>query len=342
MTAVLPDPGIRHWGAGIFSVDSGYVRPCFDAIHLIVEGERAAIVDTGTTHSVPRVLAALDALGIAREQVDWVLLTHVHLDHAGGAGALLQQLPSARLTVHPRGRRHMLDPSKLWAATIAVYGKEEAEALYGDVVPVAAERVTETGDGAQVELAGRRIEFLDTPGHARHHVVLRDTATGHLFAGDMFGISYRELDVHGRPFIIPSSTPTQFDPDDSRRSIRRLLSLEPQAVYLTHYAEVRQVQRLGAVLLRLIDRYVEIADDALQAERAAVAMDARAMLTAAASAAAVQQRIEAGLKALYLAEARTHGSLLPDDTILELLRLDYELNSAGLVDWLRARAASER
>lgn len=334
-TDSAPATGLRHWGAGIFSVDSGYVRPAFDAIHLIVEGDRAAIVDSGTTHSVPRVLAALDSLGIRRDHVDWVLLTHVHLDHAGGAGALMRALPDARLTVHPRGRRHMIDPSRLWAATIDVYGKAEAESLYGEIVPIAAERIVETGDGASVDLAGRRIDFIDTPGHARHHVVLHDSATGHLFAGDMFGISYRELDVHGRPFVIPSSTPTQFDPRDSRRSIERMLALEPQAIYLTHYAEVGQIPRLGAMLLRLLDRYAEIAVDSLETVRAADGGTAEAALSA--HAAPIRHRIEERLKALYVAEARAHGSTLSETAVLELLQLDYELNSAGLVDWLRAR-----
>jgi hydroxyacylglutathione hydrolase len=330
---------IRHWGAGIFSVDSGYIRAQFDAIHLIVDGGRAAIVDSGTSHSVPRVLAALDAIGIGRDHVDWVLLTHVHLDHAGGAGALMRGLPAARLTVHPRGRRHMVDPSKLWQATIAVYGKAQAEDLYGEIVPIAAERIVETGEGATIDVGGRRIEFIDTPGHARHHVVLRDTATGYLFAGDMFGVSYRELDVHGRPFVIPSSTPVQFDPDDSLRSIERMLALAPQAIYLTHFAEVRQIPQLGQQLQRRIGHYVEIALAAVEAERMVDGGTIEATLRARPGP--IQTRIEEGLRTLYLADLRAHGSTLSDEEIESILGMDLRLNSAGLVDWLRARAASQ-
>ncbi|MET0507601.1 MAG: MBL fold metallo-hydrolase [Burkholderiaceae bacterium] len=334
------DDTIRHWGAGIYSVDSGYIRAKFDAIHLIVERGRAAIVDSATSHSVPRVLAALDAVGVGRDQVDWVLLTHVHLDHAGGAGALLRELPAARLTVHPRGRRHMVDPSKLWQATIAVYGKAQAESLYGEIVPIAAERIVETGEGATIDLAGRRIEFIDTPGHARHHVVLRDTATGHLFAGDMFGVSYRELDVHGRPFVIPSSTPVQFDPDDSLRSIERMLALAPQAIYLTHFAEVRHIPQLGQQLQRHVRRYAEIATAAVEAERTIDGGTIEATLGARPGP--IQQRIDEGLKALYLADLRAHGSTLSDEAIWSLLEMDLRLNSAGLVDWLRGRAGRQR
>lgn len=326
-----PTQTIRHWGDGIFSVDSGYLRPGFDAVHLLIESDRAAVIDTGTRHSAPAVLSALDALGIERDRVDWVILTHVHLDHAGGAGALMQALPQARLTVHPRGVRHMVDPSRLWAGTVGVYGRESAESMYGEVVPVAADRIVATDDGTRIELAGRRLEFLDTPGHARHHVVIRDTLTGHLFAGDMFGISYREFDVAGRALVFPSSTPVQFDPDDALDSIGRMLALQPEAIYLTHYAQVRDVPRLGAQLQRLTTRYAELA---LQAQRECGAEPG------AVAAPALQAHIEAGMAALLIGEVRAHGSPLDEASIRELLAMDIRLNSAGLIDWLRGAGRS--
>jgi glyoxylase-like metal-dependent hydrolase (beta-lactamase superfamily II) len=323
-------PLLRHWGEGIFALDSGYVRPTFDAIHLMVESDRAAIIDTGTRHSAPRVLAALDELGIPRNNVDWVVLTHVHLDHAGGAGALLQSLPGARVTVHPRGARHMVDPSKLWAGTVAVYGRDVAESMYGEMIAVPADRVVETGDGATVSLAGRELQFIDAPGHAKHHVVVRDDRTGHLFTGDTFGISYRELDVDGRPFIFPSSTPVQFDPDALLATLDRLLALEPEAVYLTHYSQLRDVPRLGAQLKRLTGLYVQIADRALDA------VGGGTVPTDEAAAAALQSRIERDMVRLFDDELRAHG-LSPQEVPPGLLDLDIRLNSAGLVDWLRAR-----
>ena len=331
------DPGLRHWGDGVFSIDSGYVRPEFDAIHLIIESDRAALVDSGTVHSLPRVLAALDALGIAPDHVDWVMLTHVHLDHAGGAGALLRALPNARLTVHPRGARHMIDPSRLWQATIEVYGRQAAEAAYGEIVPVAPERVVETADGASITLAGRAFHFIDTPGHARHHVAIRDSATGHLFTGDIFGISYRELDVDGRPFIIPSTTPTQFDPDDMVRSIDRLLALEPEAIYLTHYAQRRNVAELGTRLKRLTRQYAAIAESACRSVSGA-SLDAAAI---AANLLPLQAAIRSGLEGLYRDELRSLGSPLTDDAIGQALTIDITLNADGLIDWLRARARQQ-
>jgi glyoxylase-like metal-dependent hydrolase (beta-lactamase superfamily II) len=323
-------PLLRHWGEGIFALDSGYVRPAFDAIHIVVESDRAAIIDTATRHSVPRVLAALDELGIARENVDWIVLTHVHLDHAGGAGALLQALPKARVTVHPRGARHMTDPSKLWAGTVAVYGREMAESMYGELLPVPPDRLVETGEGAAVSLAGRALQFIDAPGHARHHVVVRDDATGHLFTGDTFGISYRELDVGGRPFIFPSSTPVQFDPPALLATIDRMLALEPEAVYLTHYSQVRDVPRLGAQLKRLTQRYAAIAVQALEQTCGG------ALPADDAAAAALQARIEVDMAKLFDDELQAHG-IAPRSVPPDLLELDLRLNSAGLIDWLRVR-----
>jgi hydroxyacylglutathione hydrolase len=305
---------------GISAVDAGYQRPMLAAVHLIVEDGRAAIVDTAHGASVPRVIAALRARDIAPEQVDYVILTHVHLDHAGAAGLLLTHLPNARVTVHPRGARHMIDPSALFAATIAVYGEERARRLYGEIVPVPAQRLIETPEGHAISLNGRELRFLDTPGHARHHVCIHDTRSGHIFAGDTFGISYRELDVDGRAMIFPSSTPVQFDPPELRRSVDRLLALEPEAVYLTHFGRVGDVRRLGADLHRLIDAHAAIAlgcGERSAAQRRACLVD--------------------GVRDLLLEECRRHGCRLSDDRYAEILDHDIGLNADGLAAWLDSK-----
>ena len=307
---------LEDLGDGVHAVDSGYIRKQFDAVHLIISDDRAAIVDTATARSAPRVLAALAQLGIPRENVDYVILTHVHLDHAGGAGTLMAALPNARLTVHPLGARHMIDPAKLWAGTCLVYGEQRAVQMYGGPTPVPAQRVIETPEGASVNLAGRVLEFYDTPGHARHHVTIRDTLTGNLFTGDTFGIAYREFDVDGRAFLIPSSTPTQFDPEQLLRSVERILALAPPAVYLTHYSRRDKVAALGVDLKRRIAGYVEIA----QAE--------------AGAGAERQARIEARMARYLIAEARAHGASYQDAEIAALLEADISLNSAGLINWL--------
>src|SRR4029078_8563608 len=146
--------GVFDYDAGISAIDSVYDRRLQTAIHLIVEKGRAAIVDTGTANAVPYVMKALEAKGIAREAVDYVILTHVHLDHAGGAGSLMARFPGARLTVHPRGARHMIDPGLRIEATIAIDGAEAMRRGCGEGRPGLRERAVEPPEGATLALAG--------------------------------------------------------------------------------------------------------------------------------------------------------------------------------------------
>ena len=313
-------PSVTEYGHGISAIDSGFGRPLLDAIHLIVEGDRAALVDTGTNASLPLVLATLADQGLAPEQVDYVILTHVHLDHAGGAGALMRALPNARLTVHPRGARHMADPARLVAGTVAVYGEAEARRMYGEILPVPVARILETPDGTRLRLGGRELVVLDTPGHARHHVCIRDGRSGHVFAGDIFGLSYRELDLDGRQFVFPSTTPVQFDPAAMHVSIDRLLALRPEAIYVTHYGQVRDVPRLGADLHRLVDAHV---DAALRHRNAGAGRHAG---------------IRSALAEILLAEARRQGWRMASKALLELMAVDLDLNAQGLGAWLDSGA----
>ena len=303
---------------GISAIDSGYQRPLLDAIHLVVEDGHAAVVDTGVNSSAPRVLAALRDKGLAPEQVDYVILTHIHLDHAGGAGLLLTQLPNARVTVHPRGVRHIVDPGRLIASTIAVYGAEEARRTFGEIVPVPPERIIETAHEASLDLNGREFSFFDTPGHARHHVCVLDTRSGHLFAGDTFGLSYRELDCRGRQFSFPTTSPTQFDPVAAHRSLDLILDLQPGAIYVTHYSQVRDIARMGADLHRLIDAHAGLA----HRERDA--------------GAARHERLKAGVTEIVLGEAERYGWTLPREQVLGVLAGDIELNAQGLAIWFDA------
>jgi len=306
---------------GIYAFDAGYVRPLLAAIHLIESDGRAAFVDTANFEVMPQALAALAARGLGPECVDFVILTHIHLDHAGGAGVMMEAFPNARLVVHPRGARHMIEPTKLMAGVEGVYGKERARRMYGTLLPIPAERIVEAHEGTVLRLGSRELLCIDAPGHARHHIAIVDRQSSGIFTGDTFGISYRELDVDGRPLIFPSSTPVQFDPDEMRASIERVLSYNPDAVYLTHFSRLAPPAELGREVLRLLDRYVEIA----------LAASAEEDKNAA---------IRDGLTALLLDEAHRHGCRLSDEEILEIWHLDLELNAQGLAFWLEAQDAS--
>jgi glyoxylase-like metal-dependent hydrolase (beta-lactamase superfamily II) len=316
--AVLRDERLDH---GITAVDTGFVRPQFDAAWLVVEEGRAAIIDTGTHAAVPRLLAALAAQGLEPAAVDWVIATHIHLDHAGGAGLLMQHLPDARLVVHARGARHMIDPSQLMAGVRGVYGEEVVRRDYGELVAIPADRVVAAQDGQVVQLAGRPLLLLDTPGHARHHLCVWDEASRGCFTGDTLGISYREFHNRHWHYALPSSSPVQYDPVALRVSVARLLALRPAAAYITHFGAVTAVDAQADMVLRQ--------------------SDAMAQLTRNLRGAAdFELRLREGLRAIYLAEARGRGVGLADADILALLEADVELNAQGLAIWIEQEAAS--
>ncbi|KPF46694.1 MBL fold metallo-hydrolase [beta proteobacterium AAP121] len=309
---------------GIYAIDTGFHRDVFDAAYLVVANGHAAFIDTGTNFAVPRLLAALQALGLGVDAVDWVIPTHVHLDHAGGVGLLMQHLPKAKLLVHPRGARHMVDPAKLWAGAMAVYGEEEMNRSYGELVPVPAERVVESHDGQVVTLADRPFKLIDTPGHARHHHCIWDEQSRGWFTGDTFGLSYREFDTAQGAWIVPTSTPVQFEPEALQASVQRLLAAEPECVYLTHYGRVggsvAEVQRLGALLLDLLAQTVTLGlREQHHPER--------------------HEALKAGQLQIFVDSLAAHGCTMPRAQIAELLAIDLELNAQGLAVWLDRPAA---
>ncbi len=300
---------------GITAIDTGFHRPVFDASHLIVERDRAAFIDVGTNYSIPGLLEELDSKGVSRENVDYVFVTHVHLDHAGGAGEIIRQLPNAKLAVHPRGAPHMINPARLIASASSVYGAEEVKRTYGELVPVPAERVVEIRDESVIDLAGRRLRCLDTPGHARHHYSIWDERSRSFFPGDTFGLSYREFDTDKGAFILPTTTPVQFDPVALKGSIARMLLFKPDAMFLTHYSRVTDVERLGRDLFEQIDAMVAIAQSSAgQSNR--------------------HEWIKQRLAESYFERAEAHGCLMTHERMRELLGSDIELNAQGLEIWL--------
>ena len=306
---------VRPLGHGVYVVDTGFHRDDFDAAYLIVQDGHAAFVDTGTNFSVPRLLAALEALGLARESVDWVIPTHVHLDHAGGVGALVRELPRARVLVHPRGARHLVDPSALYAGALAVYGQAEMDRNYGTLVPVEAVRVVSSTDGGSVSLAGRALVTIDTPGHARHHHCIWDEASRGWFTGDTFGLSYREFDTPAGAWILPTTTPVQFEPEALQASIARLMASDPQCLYLTHYGRVTGVSRLAGILAEQLDALVSRSRALQHAPRRTEALR------------------EAVLD-VHLSSLAAHGCPMPREQAQVLLELDVTLNVQGIEAWL--------
>lgn len=305
-------------GFGISAIDTDYVRPLLDASHLIVDDGRAAYVDTGTNHSVDLLLNALQRKNVDVAEVDYVFLTHVHLDHAGGAGELMRRLPNATAVLHPRGAPHMTDPARLIKGSQAVYGKELYAKMYGDIRPIPPERIKVVEDSEELTLGSRMLQCIFTEGHARHHYCLADPASRGVFTGDSFGVSYRELDTAAGEFIFPTTTPVQFDPVEAHKAIDRIMSLSPARLFLTHYSEVDDLSRLADDMHRRIDEFVSIATrHADEGERTA----------------AMRESMFSYLKD----ELVRHGFKTDDDRLHAIIDVDVQLNTMGLEHWLEHR-----
>ena len=308
-------PVFYDYDWGITCIDTMYVQPGRAACYLIIHNDRAAFIDSGTAHTVPYLLETLNLKNIPHEAVDFVIPTHVHLDHAGGAGVLMDQLPNAKLVVHPYGARHMIDPTKLILGATEVYGSENFKHSFGEVRAVDEQRVITAKDETTLELASRTLTFIDTPGHARHHFCIFDEISKGFFTGDTFGLSYKELDDENGAFIMPTTTPVQFDPGAWQDSLSRLLDYHPENMYLTHFGRVTEIDRLARELRQDINRYAEIAEQHARSNKRST-------------------KILASLTE-YLHQRLRDRNLADDvETLTDFLKDDLELNTAGLVVWL--------
>lgn len=316
----MPQTHYQDLGEGIYCIDTALCRDDFAACYLIVEGDAAAFIDSGTYHSAPLIMQVLAELGLSADQVNYVIPTHVHLDHAGGAGELMRLCPKATMIAHPRGATHMIDPAKLIAGASAVYGAEVFARDYGTLTPVPKERLISAEDGFQFNLNGRQLGFYDTPGHANHHGSIFDERTRSWFTGDTFGISYREFDTEQGAWLFATTTPVAFDPESWKKTLLKYESKNPNAMLLTHYSRVTELDRLFPLLRKSLQDMVDIA---LSEEQQPEGRLAR-----------IQEKVAKNL----VASAQAHGVRFSAAKIRELLALDIDLNGQGLAIWLQRRA----
>ncbi len=297
----------------IYCIDALYVKPGVASIYLLQTADDVAIIETGTYYSVGNVLATLSELGIAKSRVRYVIPTHVHLDHAGGASEMLRQFDQASLIVHPRGAQHMINPQKLVAGTIGVYGEEKFKRLYGNIEPIDEARIVVAQDQARFEVGNRELVFFDTPGHARHHFCIYDQVSSGVFTGDTFGISYEPMKQLPRG-LIPTTPPVQFDPVALRASISRIMSFNPARLYLTHYGQFENPSSQVGSFHQWIDDYIDLCK---QHDNAT---------------ADYEKSLERALQNLVL-----EGMQSGDDAGLRaLLETDVRLDAQGLAHWWRS------
>ena len=298
---------------GISVIDSGYFSKDFAAIYLLRHRNEVAIIETGNKYSATNVQKTLKMDGLSFSDVAYIIPTHVHLDHAGGAGELMNRCQNAQLIVHPRGARHMINPSKLIEGAMAVYGEENFNKLYGEIIPIDSSRVIEADDNFILDFEGRELKFIDTPGHARHHFCVWDKQTESMFTGDTFGISYRDLDKENEVYIFPSTSPVQFDPEALIKSIYKIMEYKPQRVCLTHFAAIKPTQK---VVDQLIDGIHFVSN---LAKQYATENDAELI-------------IQDEMMNYFLKGIKKVGN---DDLEFcrDRLKLDVEINTQGLIYW---------
>ena len=298
---------------GISVIDSGYFSKDFAAIYLLRQGNEVAIIETGNKYSATNVQKALKMDGLSFSDVAYIIPTHVHLDHAGGAGELMNRCQNAQLIVHPRGARHMINPSKLIEGAMAVYGEENFNKLYGEIIPIDSSRVIEADDNFILDFEGRELKFIDTPGHARHHFCVWDKQTESMFTGDTFGISYRDLDKENEVYIFPSTSPVQFDPEALIKSIYKIMEYKPQRVCLTHFAAIKPTQK---VVDQLIDGIHFVSN---LAKKYATENDAELI---------IQDEMMS-----YFLKGLNEIGVSDKNFVEERLKLDVEINTQGLIYW---------
>ena len=300
------------------------VSPKFTAAYLRVAGDECAFVETHTAHAVPRLLGELDRRGLRPEQVRWVVVTHAHLDHAAGAGALLAKCPNATLLAHPRAARHLIDPARLVASATEVYGAARFAELYGVIEPIPQQRVRALDDGATIPLGDSTLRVHHTAGHAKHHFVVDDPTLETVYTGDAFGLAYPALQKGAR-FAIASTSPTDFDPVEARRSIDIILSLAEKAACLTHFDEVRDLDEVASQLRAWIDRSEAWLEEAVHSDAAAHVVTAR-----------LADRLRE-----TIAHDSARRGLVFDEADWRILATDIELNAQGISFVAQKRRAAQ-
>jgi glyoxylase-like metal-dependent hydrolase (beta-lactamase superfamily II) len=226
----------------------------------LVHGDAPVLVETGSQSSVPSLLAALDELGVSPGELAGVAVTHIHLDHAGGVGDVARAFPAATVYVHEKGARHLVDPDRLVASAALVYGPL-LDSLYGRLDATPAERIHVLADGEEIVVApGRVLTTVDSPGHAKHHLALHDSASGILFAGDAVGVRLPDAGV-----LRPSTPPPDFDLDQAVHSLHRFAARRPSGLALAHYGLLAEPDAVLAEAEETLRRWASVAEQAWRA-----------------------------------------------------------------------------
>ena len=254
---------------GIITIDTHYVSRGIAAAYLIESQGKYALIETGTAPQIDQMLTQLERADVELSAIELIIPTHVHLDHAGAVGHWANLLPNAKVFCHPRGLKHLVDPSALEASARSVYG-EAFDSLYGTLRPVPTDQIGVLDDGESLTLNGRPLVAHHMRGHADHHLCIWDEHSRSWFTGDAYGISYAYLREGTWPFSLPATTPTQFDPELACSAIDALCAKDPQWIYPTHFGGMPFDLRTAETLKSQLTAYAQLSapEDALKAIQA--------------------------------------------------------------------------
>lgn len=287
----------------------------------VIHEEALTLVETGPSPSVKHIYKGLKVLGYTTNDVKYIIVTHIHLDHAGGAGLLLQECPNAQVIVHPRGARHLAEPERLIAGAKAVYGEKFNE-LFDPIIPIPKDRVLIKEEGDTLEIGKAcTLEFWDTPGHANHHLSIYDPISHGMFTGDTVGIRYQQLADEGIEFYIPSTSPNQFNPTAMQAAIDRMKVLNLETIYFGHYGYTKNVPEVFRQVEEWLPIFVQEAQQVYE-ER----MDYQ----------------ELSMRLLKKVQTELQGKNISDDhPAYQLIQLDMEVSAMGLMEYI-AKLNSDR
>ena len=237
---------------GIYQIDTeNDPKLSASCVYLVADGE-TTVIDTGPGMVIPQLVSALRQAGHEAASLSYIILTHIHLDHAGGVGALAQQAPRAKVVAHEQGARHLIDPSRLIAGTRAVFG-EDFDKVYGPILPVPQSQVQAVKGGETLRLGTRELKIVDAPGHAAHHLCIFDTRARGLFCGEALGRRLPGVDM-----VTPGAAPPIFDIEQALDTVRRLKALDPALLLYAHHGAARDVDRLFDLAVKEINAYGEV------------------------------------------------------------------------------------
>lgn len=301
---------------GIYLIDTIYLnRKDYAGTYILVDNGVIAIIETNTNHAIPEILESLKELNIKKEQVNYIILTHIHLDHAGGAGLLMKELPNTKLIIHQRGKRHMVDPTKLTESVKTVYGEDDYKRMYGDILPIDENRIISVEKEFSVELGKRELFLFESTGHAKHHISIFDKKTRTLFSGDSFGIAYPRFKFGNEQLIFPSTSPTQFDSESALKTIERSIALYPERICLTHFGEITNIKSAANQLQDWITFLISTAENFYNSGLRKNDLSDKLELS-------IYERFELEIKKY------NKDGLSKNDK--DLLKIDFELNAKGV------------